>query len=88
MNAPKKNLFNRVIPNVTVTSEVNEEGLKGSRVVIYGYNENRRDKFTHAQLKDYILWFTKFGSVERCFGVEENADVKLKLKGASCIIQI
>ena len=81
MNEPKKNLFNHVIPTVDVTSENNENGMKGSRIVIYGYNENRRDKFTHAQLKDYILWFTKFGSVERCFDIEENADVKLKLKG-------
>ena len=81
MNEPKKNLFNHVIPTVDVTSENNEDGMRGSRIVIYGYNENRRDKFTHAQLKDYILWFTKFGSVERCFDIEENADVKLKLKG-------
>lgn len=81
MNEPKKNLFNHVIPIVEVVSEDNNEGMKGSRIIIYGYNENRRDKFTHAQLKDYILWFTKFGSVERCFGLDENADVKLKLKG-------
>ncbi len=81
MNEPKRSLFNHVIPTVEVNSENNDEEFKGSKIVIYGYNENRRDKFTHAQLKDYILWFTKFGSVERCFGVEENADAKLKLKG-------
>ena len=81
MDEPKKNLFNHVIPTVSVTSENNDDNMKGSRIIIYGYNENRRDKFTHSRLKDYILWFTKFGSVERCFGIEENADVRLKLKG-------
>lgn len=81
MDDPKKNLFNHVIPTVSVTSENNDSNMTGSRIVIYGYNENRRDKFTHSQLKDYILWFTKFGSVERCFGIEDNADVRLKLKG-------
>lgn len=81
MDDPKKNLFNHVIPTVSVTSEDNDDNMKGSHIIIYGYNENRRDKFTHSQLKDYILWFTKFGSVEKCFGIEENADVRLKLKG-------
>lgn len=70
MEEPKRNLFNHVIPTVSVTSETND-GMTGSRIIIYGYNENRRDKFTHSRLKDYVLWFTKFGSVERCFGIEE-----------------
>lgn len=81
MAEPKKNLFNHVIPTVDVTSDNNEDNMKGSKIIIYGYNENRRDKFTHDQLKDYILWFTKFGSVERCFDISDNIDVKLKLKG-------
>jgi len=81
MDEPKKNLFNRVLPVVEVEQEENMENIKGSRIIIYGYNENRRDKFTHAQLKDYILWFTKFGSVEKCFGIEQNSNVNLKLKG-------
>lgn len=80
MEEPKRNLFNHVIPTVSVTSEQNDDMI-GSHIIIYGYNENRRDKFTHSRLKDYVLWFTKFGSVERCFGIEENSDVKLKLKG-------
>jgi len=81
MNEPKKNLFDHKIPSVDVTEENDMESPSGTQIVIYGYNENRRDKFTHVQLKDYILWFTKFGAVERCFGIEENADAKLQLKG-------
>lgn len=63
MDAPKKSLFARKMPIVTV-KELNEQG-QGTNICIYGYNNNRRDKFTHEQLKDYILWFTKFGSVEK-----------------------
>lgn len=81
MDEPKRNLFNRLVPTVTVTKEENTENIKGTKIIIYGYNENRRDKFTHAQLKDYVLWFTKFGSVEKCFGIEKNSNTTLKLKG-------
>lgn len=81
MNAPKKNLFDHKIPIVEVTQEKTEKPRRGTKIIIYGYNENRRDMFTHAQLKDYVLWFTKFGAIERCFGIEDNADVRLQLKG-------
>lgn len=79
MDAPKKSLFARKMPIVTV-KELNEQG-QGTNICIYGYNNNRRDKFTHEQLKDYILWFTKFGSVEKNFGITTNQNTKLHLKG-------
>lgn len=81
MNEPKKNLFDHVIPQVQVDMEDAPGIPNGARVIIYGYNENRRDRFTHEQLKDYVLWFTKCGSVERCFGIETFSDVVLKLRG-------
>lgn len=81
MNEPKKNLFDHKIPTVDVMQEDAIGTPNGTKIIIYGYNENRRDKFTHAQLKDYVLWFTKFGAVERCFNIEDNADAKLLLKG-------
>ncbi|MBQ8924174.1 MAG: ATP-binding protein [Lachnospiraceae bacterium] len=81
MNEPKKNLFKHKIPVVDVQQESVSNTKSGSKIIIYGYNENRREKFTHAQLKDYVLWFTKFGAVERCFDIQDNVDVKLKLKG-------
>lgn len=81
MNEPKKNLFDHKIPIVDVVQEDAAGVPCGTQIIIYGYNENRRDRFTHAQLKDYVLWFTKFGAVERCFNIEDNADVKLQLKG-------
>ena len=77
---PSRELFDRRIPKVTVTTENVEMQEHGTSITILGYNNDRREKFTHDQLKDYILWFTKFGSIECEFGKEENKDVKLKLK--------
>lgn len=81
MNNPKKVLFDNSIPTVQVSLEIDNEIESGTTIIIYGYNNNRRDKFTHEQLKDYILWFTKFGSIEKEFGIEKNVDARLKLKG-------
>ena len=81
MDEPKKKLFGHRIPKVNVTTEEVDGATTGTTILIYGYNNNRRDKFTHEQLKDYIRWFTKFGSVEKEFGIEKNSDVILKLKG-------
>lgn len=81
MKEPKRNLFDNKIPSVEVEEESTDDLNSGTKIIIYGYNENRRDKFTHAQLKDYVIWFTKFGAVEQCFDINENADAKLLLKG-------
>jgi Histidine kinase-, DNA gyrase B-, and HSP90-like ATPase len=82
MNDPIRKLHNREIPTVEVSTEtVSEEEINGTEIKIKGYNSNRREKFTHEELKDYILWFTKVGSVEGFFDIEENSDVKILLKG-------
>ncbi len=81
MLEPSKELFNRKIPKVTVTTESTDTQDHGTDIIILGYNNDRREKFTHEQLKDYILWFTKFGSIEREFDRDEYKDVKLKFKG-------
>lgn len=78
---PYKKLFKGEIPEITVEINDNPNFLKGTEVTIRGYNRNRREKFTHQILKDYILWFTKFGSVENMFGINKNSDTKLYLKG-------
>lgn len=81
MKEPSRELFERRIPKVSVTIENTANCNIGTSITIFGYNNNRRDRFTHDQLKDYILWFTKFGSIERVFGIDDNKDVKLKFKG-------
>lgn len=81
MDEPSRELFERKIPKVSVTVVETDGEESGTSITILGYNNNRRDKFTHEQLKDYILWFTKFGSIEKEFGINDNKDVKLKFKG-------
>ena len=78
MEQPFRKLYDRQIPIAIVNSK---DGLsRGTKVTIFGYNNNRRDKFTHPILKDYIGWFTKHGAVENQFA-NPKAVVKLRLKG-------
>lgn len=82
MDDPFRKLHDREIPTVEVSSEVSSstDVLDGTEIRILGYNNNRRDRFTHQILKDYILWFTKHGSIGNQFR-DENIKVNLKLKG-------
>ncbi len=82
METPIKKLHDHIIPLVSVTAETCDDP-NGTSIVIKGYNNNRRDKFTHEILKDYILWFTKMGSVEKEFGIEKYKDIQLILKGVN-----
>lgn len=80
MESPKRSLYNQQIPKVSVeVSDAGEES-SGTCITIWEYNNNRRDRFTYEQLKDYILWFTKFGSVEKEFGIQDHRNFKLFLK--------
>lgn len=81
VDEPYKNLFDRKIPEVRVNKEITPNIGNGTEIIIIGYNKNRRDKFTHEILKDYILWYTKFGSIEKSFGMDNNKNVELYLKG-------
>jgi hypothetical protein len=80
MDTPIRKLHERITPDVTVTETPCNEA-NGTAIVITGYNNNRRDKFTHESLKDYIRWFTKMGSVEKEFGYFKHKDTILVLKG-------
>src|SRR5579863_5141515 len=53
---------------------------QGTLIEIVGYNQNERALFVQSAVKDYIQWFSKFGSIERIFGIEDYKDVKLYLK--------
>lgn len=52
----------------------------GTVIRIFGYNQNQRAEFVQAIVKDYICWFTKFGSVEAVFGPSSLAGFKIDLK--------
>ena len=69
------------IPTADVSEEQEKTPTTGTKITIYGYNNNRRERFTHPRLRDHILWFTKFGSTEQRFGIEDLAKIKISLKG-------
>ncbi len=54
---------------------------KGTEIIIYGYNQSKLNLFQHDQIRDYIIWKTKFGSVENEFDIIENKDRRLHFKG-------
>jgi len=81
MQEPFRNLFDNRLPTASVDKENDSKDWKGTKIWIKGYNSNRRDKFTHERIKDYILWFTKFGSVEKELGILKNKEKKLFLTG-------
>ena len=79
MAKPFADLHEGKVPVVRVQTRPNSEEFKGTRIEILGYNRNRTDMFTHAQLKDHIQWFTKHGSIELQFNgsVEDYPIVRL-----------
>jgi len=80
MDMPKKKLYKGELPTVSVKSE-NCDQPSGTSIKIVGYNGNVCEAFTHDRLKDYIKWFTKVGSVELEFDVNDHKDFILVLKG-------
>jgi len=52
-----------------------------TEVTIKGYHTRTNEDFRHETLKDYIQWFTKFGSVELELGIEGNKGKVIELQG-------
>lgn len=81
MADPYKKLFSRELPDVTVEEESAPSEPNGTKISIKGYNNNRREKFTHEILKDYIQWFSKLGSFETQFKHTQYEGFLVQLKG-------
>ncbi len=81
MTQPFARLHEGELQTADVTESDADDAPTGTRIVIKGFNNNNGDKFTHQRMKDYVRWFSKFGSIEREFGHERHADCILKLKG-------
>ncbi|MBA7501634.1 hypothetical protein ES706_00207 [subsurface metagenome] len=80
LDYPKKKLRKGEVPEVkyeiTPTSD-----KSGTTVTIRGYNDNFSAKFSHKELKDYLYWFTKFGSFELEVDVTKHKDITVRLAG-------
>jgi hypothetical protein len=53
---------------------------KGTLIEIQGYNDNERSLFTSPIIRDYIYWFTKFGSIELLADRHQSENIRIKLK--------
>jgi hypothetical protein len=56
------------------------EAPTGTEIVVFGYNGNKGAKFIQPTVKDYLLWFTKHGSVELEFNQTIHKDFKVYLQ--------
>jgi len=55
-----------------------------TEITIRGYHVHDKEVFRHETLKDYIRWFTKFGSIELEVGIGSHEGKKLYLQGLGC----
>jgi hypothetical protein len=80
MDLPRQTLKRGEIPKVVFTEAATDKP-NGTSITVSGYNENSQAGFAHAAVKDYILWFTKFGSFEREVGNKALQNIVIHLKG-------
>jgi len=81
MDEPFDRLHAGLLPEVVVEDIGGVDEANGTSITILGFNNNDGEVFTHDRLRDYVYWFTKFGSVEQQFGSSPLIDFKLYLKG-------
>ena len=79
---PFRDLSNEEVhkPQIREIEDFLSDHPSGTEIKVIGYNDNERSKFKQEIVKDYIVWFTKAGSIERVFDVEENKDFRVFLK--------
>ena len=80
MDSPLQHLLNGELPSYRWDFDRSQTGTPYTTVTVRGYNNNQKRDFGQAVLRDYILWFTKFGSVEREFGEEKNLHKQVHLR--------
>jgi len=81
MDQPFRNLSVGKIPTIELESSETPQAKNGTKIKIRGYNNNRRELFTQLRLRDYVMWFTKFGSAEAFFEMDKHIGKTLYLKG-------
>jgi hypothetical protein len=81
MQKPYATLHDSRLPSANVTLSKTPGAAAGTKILIKGFNNNQGELFTHDRLRDYIKWFTKFGSCEKLFGHNGNAAKVINLKG-------
>jgi hypothetical protein len=77
---PMRALTRRTPHQPKIRAVQRTQAQTGTLIRIYGYNQNERSSFVQNVVKDYIAWFTKFGSIETALGIDTLKDLKLDLK--------
>ena len=77
---PMRALTKRLVHSPKLREVEKSQNHTGTLIRIAGYNQSERASFVQNVVKDYIYWFTKFGSIEQIFGVETLKDLKIFLK--------
>ena len=73
------------IENRDLTLTFKDEELPhGTKITIIGYNDNNKSKYIQSIVRDYILWFTKAGSIEIEFNIRNNENFKIFLQCLDC----
>lgn len=67
-------------PRITKIDRFLPKDQTGTTIRIEGYNDSERSKFKQDFVRDYILWFTKIGSIEKEFSIETYKNFQLELK--------
>jgi len=81
LDNPRKSLRSGQLPKVNYDVS-SAPGHKSETIVtIRGYNDNYFSGFGHDELKDYIYWFSKFGSIEKEFEILDHENIVLRLAG-------
>lgn len=80
MDAPRQTLRRGELP-IVIFEETTSDHPNGTVVEIFGYNANSQIGFSHGSMKDYILWFTKFGSFELQLENRRFENIVLHLRG-------
>lgn len=81
MNLPYAALQDGKLPTAIVEEFEAPDEPNGTRILIKGFNGNQGELFTQDRLRDYVNWFTKFGSFEAKFGKNDHVGKCLMLQG-------
>lgn len=81
MREPINYLMQDTVPPYDYVAASGEGKPSYTEITIKGYHARSKEDFRHENLKDYVQWFTKFGSVELELGVDRHKGKMLHLQG-------
>ncbi len=81
MKEPINTLMKEKIPKYEYAEGSGQGRPSFTEITINGYHARSKEVFRHEVLKDYVQWFTKFGSVELELGILTHKGKILHLQG-------